>query len=237
MASNEKSAILINGAGIAGPLLALQILTHPSLATRFRPVLLDRLPLPPSPETIETTNSSYAMGAGIALSCNALYSLYALGLKEAFNKISSEGMTNEIWRADKQDKSKPGRFLNKLVSPAWMEDVDTGLRSVERARLQSLLVHTYLRKGGEARCGVKVIGLGQTAAGVEVMLECGENVTGDLVVGADGTWSVVRKAILDGDEKKVEAKVPEIFRDIWDFLAARGQRRRCAPRKGTRSAH
>jgi FAD-dependent urate hydroxylase len=204
--ASEKSTVLISGAGIAGPLLALQLLHYPSLAARFHPVLIDRLPLPPSPDAFKTSDASYAMGAGIILSCNALHSIYALGLKESFNAISAEGMTNEIWRADKTDQSKPGRFLNKLVSPAWMEDVDTGLRSVERARAQSLLVHAYLTKGGEARWGVKVTSVEQTASGVSVVLESGETIAGDLVVGADGTWSAVRKTILDGDDARWKPK-------------------------------
>ncbi|KAF8243384.1 FAD/NAD(P)-binding domain-containing protein [Wilcoxina mikolae CBS 423.85] len=201
---SSKSTLLVSGAGVAGPILALHLLSHPVLASRFHPILIDRLPLPPSPDTFTTTNASYATGAGVVLSCNAIHTLHSLGLKDAFNKISAEGLTNEIWRADKSDQSLPARYLNRLVSPAWAEDVDTGLRSVERGWLQSLLVHTYLSLGGEARWDVKVSGVEQTLTGVSVSLSSGDKIEADIVVGADGTWSAVRKALLPEDRWKPE---------------------------------
>lgn len=201
---SSKSTLLISGAGVGGPILALHLLSHPVLASRFHPILIDRLPLPPSPDGFTTTNASYATGAGVALSCNAIHTLHTLGLKDAFNKISAEGLTNEIWRTDKTDPSLPARYLNRLVCPAWAEDVDTGIRSVERGWLQSLLVHTYLSLGGEARWETKVSGIEQTQTGVSVSLSSGEKMEADIVVGADGTWSAVRKSMLPEDRWKPE---------------------------------
>ncbi|KAI5856822.1 hypothetical protein BZA05DRAFT_441464 [Tricharina praecox] len=214
--SLSKATILITGAGIAGPTLGLQILAHPLLAAGFHPLLLDRLPLPPAPSAFETGAppyasgaspyasgaSPYASGAGVVLSSNDLHSLYALGLKGDFNTISEEGMTMDIWRADSKNPARPGRYLNRLASPCWAKDVDSGLRTVERAKLQSLLVHKYISKGGETRWNANVVGVQQTSSGVDVLLEGGEKVAGDLVVGADGVWSSIRRALLNGDDER-----------------------------------
>ena len=198
----SKSTILISGAGIAGPLFALQILSHAKLARLFHPILFDRSAHPPLVHTAPTT------GAAIVISPNALHSLYALGLRDAVEAHSAECATNTLWRAHDAAPSAPARFLNRLVAPAWMADVGSGLRVVERSWLGSLLVARFLAAGGDARWGAKVAGLEQTARGVALVLAGGARVHGALAVGADGVWSPVRKALLDGRARWAPEAVP-----------------------------
>lgn len=188
--TGRKTRIIISGAGVAGSTLALTILTHPQLRARFSPVLVESHPGP-------DRESSSTAGAAFVLSCNSLHSLYALGLRDGLCSISQEVLGNEIWRIDPSSPSAPGVFLNRLVSPAWAKDVETGLRGIERGALQRLLVTRYTEAGGEVRWSQRVVSATQTEAGVEVELQGGEKLAGDLVVGADGTWSAVRRSMLD----------------------------------------
>lgn len=59
-----------------------------------------------------------------------------------------------------------------------------------------LLVDAVLARGGSVEWGVKAVGVEQTPTGVEVVLEDGTRRSGALVVGADGGWSTVRKALV-----------------------------------------
>jgi 2-polyprenyl-6-methoxyphenol hydroxylase-like FAD-dependent oxidoreductase len=75
----KKTTIAIIGAGIAGPFFALTILSHPLLSQLYKPVIYERLP-----------EENEAGGAAVALTSNALFPLYELGLKDALNAISCE---------------------------------------------------------------------------------------------------------------------------------------------------
>ena len=232
--TTTKATVLIVGAGIAGPTLGLQLLSHPELAARFRPLLIDRIALPPPPDAFAATATATATstaataattapiaaptatppppatasvepppasgGAGVVLGGNSLHILAGLGLGGAFWAASEETLANDIWRAHDGAQPPAARLLNRLVSPAYMTDLDSGLRGVERARLQRLLVHAYLARGGEARWACKLAGLEQTPAGACALLAGGERIAADLVVGADGVWSAVRRAVLLGDD-------------------------------------
>src|SRR4051794_15940582 len=99
---SERTNVAIIGAGVAGPVFALTILSNPSLRERYRPVIYDKLP-PPEDSSDESSNqrgrSYYAAGAAVALTSNAMFPLYELGLKEALHTISCETTMINIWRA------------------------------------------------------------------------------------------------------------------------------------------
>ncbi|RPB04361.1 FAD/NAD(P)-binding domain-containing protein [Choiromyces venosus 120613-1] len=175
----SRKKIIIIGAGITGPTLALTILKNPALKLMYEPILLDR-----------QTRDTYAQGAGVVLSSNALHPLINLGLKDGLWEISQEVVEMSIYR----DK----RYLNSMVTPNWSPDIGggTGLRVVERGALMKLLVDEVCAKGGEVQWGAKVVDLVARGDGVEVVIEGDASVFGDLAVGADGIWSVVRKSII-----------------------------------------
>src|SRR4051794_16524247 len=102
MSQPSKIQISIIGAGIAGPVFALQILSHPTLRQHYTPIIYDKLP-PPSDTSNVSSNtrgrSSYAAGAAVALTSNALFPLYELGLRDALHEVSCETTSINIWRA------------------------------------------------------------------------------------------------------------------------------------------
>jgi FAD-dependent urate hydroxylase len=181
---SQKTTIAIIGAGIAGPVFALQVLSHPILAQRYKPVIYERLPA-----------SSAAGGAAVALTSNALFPLYSLGLKEELDAVSCETERIKIWRA----YGTVGKYLNKIFSPNWQEDLGTCLRVVERKSLQGLLLQRVRELGGEVVWGKRVRTLerveGENEGGVRLAFEGGEEEVAGLVVGADGGWSEVRRLI------------------------------------------
>lgn len=198
--------IAIIGAGVAGPVLALTILSNPVLKEHYKPVIYECLPRP-NPSTFPNlrsdgennssearNNATYAAGAAVALTSNALYPLYSLGLRVSLDSISTETARIMIWRAWEAGKHK---YCQQLNNPNWQEDLGTNLRVVERAGLQRIVLDRVQELGGEVLWERKVIDV-KTAIGgsVKVCFEGGEEVEADLVVGADGGWSVVRRHIM-----------------------------------------
>jgi 2-polyprenyl-6-methoxyphenol hydroxylase-like FAD-dependent oxidoreductase len=201
----KKTTIAIIGAGIAGPFFALTILSHPLLSQLYKPVIYERLP-----------EENEAGGAAVALTSNALFPLYELGLKDALNAISCETQRILISRSfppspspqsQEQDRPVPvggsesrsaGKQLNQILHPNWHSDLSTCLRVVERAALQSLLLARVRELGGEvvwerSLCSVEHVDGGE---GVKMLFQGGIEERAGLVVGADGGWSFVRRLIV-----------------------------------------
>jgi FAD-dependent urate hydroxylase len=202
--------IAIIGAGVAGPVLALTILSNSVLRKRYRPVIYERLPCP-KPTTSSAppvasqrdggsnspdahSKATYAAGAAVALTSNALYPLYALGLREALDAISCETTRVKIWRAWHGGKH---RYCQQLSNPNWQEDLATNLRVVERAGLQRLVLERVEELGGQVVWEKKLSDVKTvTGGGVRLCFAGGEEAVADLVVGADGGWSAVRRHIM-----------------------------------------
>ena len=176
-------------------------------------MIYERLPSPsPSPSPSATSlntnpgtgdahsKATYAAGAAVALTSNALYPLYSLGLREELDAISCETARIKIWRA--WGDAGKYRYCQQLNNPNWQEDLGTNLRVVERANLQRLVLDRVLELGGDVVwektvSDVKSIG---GSGKMRVCFEGGEEVSADLVVGADGGWSVVRRGIMEGEK-------------------------------------
>ncbi|KAE9371769.1 FAD/NAD(P)-binding domain-containing protein [Stipitochalara longipes BDJ] len=202
-----KTKIAIIGSGIAGPLFALHLLSHPHLSQLYHPVIYERSPSSPS-----TT------GAAVALTSNALFPLYQLGLKDEVERVSCETERVLIWRSSGGGK---GKYLNAIKSPNWQEDLGTALRVVERGALQGVLLERVKEKGGEVGWGKRVVGLEQVEGRVKVCFEDGVGERVGLVVGADGGWSDVRRAIIawkvqdSGGNGKGEGNVEERWKPVF----------------------
>lgn len=205
MSDPPPLTISIIGAGIAGPVLALSILTNPTLHARYKPIIYEKFPEPQNADGIST--ESYAAGAAVALTSNALFPLYELGLKDELDKISAETTRIQIWRAWKGGAFK---WYNQIVNPGWKAELGSNLRVVERRELQGLLLRRVRELGGQVVWGRKVeavedLGDGE---GVELRFTDGSIVSADLCVGADGIWSAVRKHITGGEAKRYR---PDFF--------------------------
>lgn len=172
--------VLIAGAGIAGLVLALK---------------LQRMGV--EVEVFETSREIRPLGVGINLLPHAVAVLESIGLRDAV--------------AERAIETSSLRYFNKFGQPVWSEP--RGLAagypvpqfSVHRGEFQVLLYQTAVARlgAGAIRLGHAFAGFTQDAGGVTATLrrEDGSTVEarGDVLVGADGIHSAVRKALYPDD--------------------------------------
>ena len=172
--------VLIAGAGIAGLVLALK---------------LQRMGI--EAEVFETSREMRPLGVGINLLPHAVAVIESIGLRDAVGEKAIE--TSSL------------HYFNKFGQPVWSEP--RGLAagypvpqfSVHRGEFQMLLYQTALERlgAGAIRLGHSFSGFVQDAGGVTVTLrrEDGSTVEarGDVLVGADGIHSAVRKFLYPDD--------------------------------------
>lgn len=168
--SETQRKAVIAGAGIAG--LATGIALR---RAGFEVEIYER-----SPELRE-------IGAGLMIWPNGARSLHAL-------EVDVEGLPLEqlricTWR---------GR-TSSHYRLAWVKErFGFGPNFVHRADLQRALARSFGDAG--LHLGAEVIGFRQDEANVQVAFRDGSTVTGDLLIGADGLRSAVRRQLLgDGD--------------------------------------
>jgi 2-polyprenyl-6-methoxyphenol hydroxylase-like FAD-dependent oxidoreductase len=122
------------------------------------------------------------LGAGISLFRNALRGLERLGVREAVLERGAPARRGMIQTAD-------GRILARLP-----EGLIRGAVALHRAGLQSAL----LERASGVRLDAEVISVAQNADRVTARLRDGTEESGDLLVGADGIHSVVRRSVMPG---------------------------------------
>src|SRR5271155_642225 len=129
------------------------------------------------------------LGAGVQISANGTRVLYALGLKDALEKVQvlPAGKAIRLWNSGQSWKL-----------------FDLGLESVERYGFPYITIHRgdlhqaiaqalLKAKPGAIHLNRKCVGLAQMADRVELRFASGAPVTVDIVIGADGVHSVVRE--------------------------------------------
>src|SRR5262245_9614619 len=121
------------------------------------------------------------VGAGITLFANAMRALARLGVREAVAARGAAAGRSAIL-------TSAGRELVQVP-----HDLLEGTVALHRADLQAVLAEA----AGEVRLGVEVTAVEQDAGAVIVRAASGAEERGDLVVGADGLGSVVRRAIVE----------------------------------------
>ena len=174
-----KPRILIAGAGIGGIVAALALLQR-----GFEVALYEQ-----AAELRE-------LGAGVQVSPNGSRVLCHLGLERVLEAIASVPTakdmrlfnTGQAWRVQDLGATAVTRF----GSPYWL---------VHRGDFHAVLVEALAKRAPDAvRVGARCIGFEQDAAGVTLLLENGERVRGDALIGADGVHSRIR-AQLFGDRR------------------------------------
>ncbi len=121
------------------------------------------------------------MGAGIALGRNGVEALTALG---ALDEAVADGQAISSWT-----------IIDQWGRTVQRGDIDgPNMYSVTRRSLQRALLNSARRLGAEVLVGSQVAG----AAGGVLVLEDGTRLPGDLIVGADGVGSRVRRSLQDG---------------------------------------
>ena len=121
------------------------------------------------------------VGTGITLFANAMRALASLGLRDAVAARGAAARCSAIL-------TSAGRELVQVPT-----DLLEGTIAIHRGDLQVVLGEA----AGEVRLGADVTAVEQNAGGVIVRTASGGEEGGDLVVGADGLGSVVRRAIAD----------------------------------------
>ena len=169
-----KPRILIAGAGIGGIVAALALLQRGFEVALF-----------------EQAAELRELGAGVQISPNGARVLCALGLRPAMEAIASVPVTKEMrlfdtgqaWRVQDLGADAEARY----GSPYWL---------VHRGDFHAVLVQALAERApGAVRTGARVVGFEQDPAGATVLLESGERVCGDALIGADGVHSVIRQRL------------------------------------------
>jgi 2-polyprenyl-6-methoxyphenol hydroxylase-like FAD-dependent oxidoreductase len=127
------------------------------------------------------------IGAGISLMANAKSALNGLGLAGALRGMGEPITVAEIrtWRGD---------VLSRVQAWRLAEKVGAGSAAVHRADLQGALVRELGED--EIRLGAECVGFEQDEEGVRAFFADGAERRADLLVGADGLRSTVRRRLL-----------------------------------------
>ncbi len=162
--------VLIAGGGIGGLVTALTLHQIGVPCTVF-----------------EKVHTPKPLGVGINLQPNAVRELYDLGI--GAEALDSVGLPAREW-------ALVGLNGNDIYAePRGLEaGYDWPQYAVHRGQLHMLLLETFVARAGPdaLRTGAEVKGYRQDANGVTACLAGGEEVTGDLLIGAEGIHSAIR---------------------------------------------
>jgi 2-polyprenyl-6-methoxyphenol hydroxylase-like FAD-dependent oxidoreductase len=150
------------------------------------------------------------VGAGLSLWANAVYALGRLGLKEQLEALLPPSAAGGIftWR---------GECLVPMSTASLARQAGEVSVVVHRAELQAIL-HDAL--GPDAiRLGQPCTHVEQTAQGVTAHFADGSTSQGDLLIGADGIRSTVRKQLFDDGEPSYAGYTSYRGVVTWDHSA------------------
>lgn len=162
-----------------------------------------------------------ASGSGIYIWENGLKVLNALG-------AGADVLRNPFHGLAFEQRDQRGEVIDPGPLPT-----DKRLITVPRSVLLNALRDAAIRAGVTVRTGCEVTG---ASASGELTLATGEIVEADLVVGADGVWSMVRRSlgIEQVHEQTLEGALRTIVPGTQDDLGANGRDRYIENWNGTR---
>jgi 2-polyprenyl-6-methoxyphenol hydroxylase-like FAD-dependent oxidoreductase len=136
---------------------------------------------------IEQAQSARELGFALLLAPNAMLALQRLGVADALRAEGAVIETGELRAGD-------GRVLKR----AALGPVTRRLGAEALCALRPALHGVLLRALGEdaLRLDARAVGFAQTAGTVQVQLASGERLRCDLLIGADGIHSVIRRQLL-----------------------------------------
>ncbi|MFS2225994.1 FAD-dependent urate hydroxylase HpxO [Pantoea sp. B65] len=128
------------------------------------------------------------VGAAISIWPNGVKCLNYLGMKESLRALGGP-MHYMAYNEYRQGQTLTRFSMNPLI-----ESVGERPYPVARAELQAMLLDTYGRDA--VQFGKRVSRVEQSASGVTAFFADGSEASGDLLIAADGTHSVIRQHVL-----------------------------------------
>lgn len=189
---------LVVGGGFSGMSAAIEL--------RKRDVAVDLVEIDPSWRNY---------GAGISIGGATLRAFRTLGILDRFlqDGYACDGV--EVMAPD-------GRLLERLPTPRIAGDDVPGSGAIMRPTLAKILADATIAAGTEVRLGCTVTSLRQNGTGVQVEFTDGSSSTYDLVVGADGLHSKMRRLLLpDAPEPRYSGQ------GVWRAVVSRPDDVRC----------
>ncbi|MGP6169982.1 FAD-dependent monooxygenase [Microbacterium sp. A204] len=144
---------------------------------------------------IERYASAHAsvFGVGIIQPINALRALDALGAADA---CLESGFAAAAWGAM---YDYDGNFIRDIHGTPIESSTLPPMNGVTRPRLHEILTERAVEVGVDIQYSTSFVSLEERGGDVIVTLASGEQITADLVVGADGVASKVRGYVLDAE--------------------------------------
>lgn len=166
MQSSVSKKVIIIGGGIGGVTAAIALKRAGKDVTVY-----------------ERAEELREVGSGLPLWTNALRALHKLGLGDELGKLGVQVTSVRVstWRGDTLTDTSNDKYLKRLGTITIV---------VHRAELLALLLKTL----GEDRVqlGMNCVGITQDETGVCARFEGGQEVRGDVLIGADGIHSIIR---------------------------------------------
>ena len=172
----KKQKAIIVGGGIGGL----------TLATAFEKIGLDYIVLEQASEIKE-------VGAGVTIWSNGLNCLKELDLEHSFKEKSYH--TNSFFIHNHQ-----GKILTHICLSDFEKQFGSVASIIHRANLIDILLKSIPSE--KILLNKKVKSFFQDSENIFVTLTSGEKIKGNLLIGADGTHSIIRKHI--GDSRKLK---------------------------------
>ncbi|NMO00909.1 FAD-dependent monooxygenase [Gordonia sp. TBRC 11910] len=163
--SAVNSAIVIGG-GIAGPVVATALHRAGIAASVYEAY--------PGP--------AYNIGSGLGFASNGLAALDIIGAGDAVRDVALALPASQIAIGD------------KLITVPALPGAEP-LRIVDRSDLHRVLHDHAAASGVGFHYSKRLVGVDETADGVTAVFDDGSSATGDILIGADGVKSTVRRII------------------------------------------
>ncbi len=157
---------------------------------------------------LERCDEFSELGAGIQLAPNAFHALDYLGLGDQVRKLAVQ--IDELRLMD----GLTGKIITQLpLGKEYQEKFENPYMVVHRTDLYyPLLDACKVNNLIELRTSCKVIGYQKTNSSAKVIMSNGDFVAADVIIGADGLHSVIRKQLVGDGEPRVSGHT--IYRSV-----------------------
>ncbi len=187
-------------------------------------------------EIYEKTRQLRPAGAGISLWSNGIKVLNWLGLGDQVAEIG--GQMNRMEYRSHRDEP-----LHEVNLTPLFERVGQRPYPVSRTDLQNMLLEAFGPE--DVHLGCRCVDVEEDESGVTAILEDGTRVTSDVLIGADGVHSTVRRYVLEREAASryadyvnwngiVDAKPGLCDPDNWVIYVGEGKRASMMPIGGNR---